>query len=418
MKVLVTGSGGREHALAWKLKQSLKVSKIFIAPGNPGTATCGENIDARTSKEVLDWLKKNPVNLVVIGPDNHLAEGLADSVQELGIPVFGPTKSSAEIEWSKSYAKQFMREEGIPTARYEVFTDSKRAQEYIRTQALPIVIKADGLAAGKGVIIAKTLAEADAALHEILNEKIFGESGQQIVVEEYLSGFEISAHAFCDGENARMFPISKDHKRIFDNDQGPNTGGMGTIAPVPNVSPEDIELIRTQIVMPTLVGLKKRGRPFRGVLYPGVMLTKDGPRVIEFNARFGDPETQSYMRILESDLYEILYACASRSLTGIEVGWADTSACCIIVASEGYPSTYKKGVPITVPADTSDVVVFHAGTAIQGGQVVSAGGRILGITAVGLSLKQALAAAYAVLSSEICMEAQYRKDIGASSIVS
>ncbi len=419
MRVLITGSGGREHALAWKLNQSPKVTKIFIAPGNPGTAVCGENINARTSKEIIEWLKQNPVDLVVIGPDGHLAEGLTDSVQKLGVPVFGPAKAAAEIEWSKSYAKQFMQEEGIPTARYEIFTDSILAQEYIRTQTLPIVIKADGLAAGKGVIIAKTLLEADKALYEILNEKIFGESGQRVVVEEYLSGFEISAHAFCDGENAEMFPISKDHKRIFDNDQGLNTGGMGTIAPVPNVSAEDIELIRNRIVLPTLTGLKKRGRPFCGVLYPGVMLTKDGPKVIEFNARFGDPETQSYMRILNADLFEILSACALGSLKDVRVEWSDTYACCVIVASKGYPGTYERDLPIILPADTSDeLVVFHAGTAVKEGKLISGGGRVLGITAVGKMLKEALAAAYSVISPNLFKGVHYRKDIGASSLES
>lgn len=416
MKLLIVGSGGREHALAWKLKQSPKVTQIFIAPGNAGTALCGENIDAKTSDEILDWLKKNKVDLAVIGPDSYIAEGLTDSIQKIGISVFGPTKAASEIEWSKSYAKQFMQEENIPTARYEVFREANEALEHVLKQTYPLVIKADGLAAGKGVVIAQTVEEAERAIDDIMGRKVHGDSGSRVVIEECLEGFEISIHAFCDGERAILFPSSKDHKRIFDGDNGPNTGGMGTIAPVSSLSKQDMKLIRERIVMPTLVGLKKRGRPFQGILFPGVMLTKDGPKVIEFNARFGDPEVQSYVRILESDLFDILYACATDSLKNIEVKWNSQFACCVVLASAGYPATAEKGVEIAVPEDKNGVVVFHAGTVQKESKLLTNGGRVLGVTAVGNSLREALDSAYDSITSVAFPGVQYRKDIGASSV--
>lgn len=414
MKVLIVGSGGREHALAWKLKQSKKVTQIFIAPGNAGTASCGQNIEIRTSSEIIDWLKQNKVDLVVIGPDNYLAEGLADSIQKIGVPVFGPTKAASEIEWSKSYAKQFMKDVGIPSATYRVFENEEDALLYVKTQSCPLVVKADGLASGKGVVIAKTLQEAESAIYDIMNKKVYGESGNRIVIEEYLEGFEISVHAFCDGDNAILFPPSKDHKRIFDGDMGPMTGGMGTITPVPGISDEDMMLIRDRIVLPTLVGLKKRNRPFRGVLFPGIMLTKDGPKVIEFNARFGDPETQSYMRILDSDLFDILYACAVGSLMNVEVKWHLGFACCIVLASAHYPGKSKIGIPINIPINSKEIVIFHANTAINGNQFISSGGRVLGVTVIGETLERALQTAYDSISPNIFAGMQYRKDIESS----
>ncbi len=412
MKVLIVGNGGREHALAWKLKQSPKVKNIFIAPGNAGTASCGTNIEIRTSKEILKWLKQNRVDLVIIGPDNYLAEGLADLVQKIGVPVFGPTKAASEIEWSKSYAKQFMQEEGIPTANHKSFDLAKDALEYVKSQLYPLVIKADGLALGKGVVIAKTLEEAEQAIKNIMILKIYGESGNKIVIEEYLIGLEVSIHAFCDGNNAVLFPPSKDHKRIFDGDTGPNTGGMGTIAPISTVSSQETKRIRNEIVLPTLAGLKKKGHPFRGILFPGIMLTKDGPKVIEFNARFGDPETQSYMRILDSDLFEILYSCAVGSLKDIDVKWGLDYSCCIVIASAGYPGFSKVGIPIKIPTDSEDLVIFHANTILYKNKLVTNGGRVLGITATGNTLEQALKKAYGAIPSNIFAGFQYRKDIG------
>jgi phosphoribosylamine---glycine ligase len=415
MKVLIVGGGGREHALAWKIKQSTLVEKIFIAPGNAGTASCGENIDARTTEEIIKWLNQNEVDLVVVGPDSHLAEGLTDSVKEMGIVVFGPTKAAAEIEWSKSYAKKFMLEENIPTAKYRVFDKEEDALEYLRKQSYPLVVKADGLATGKGVVIAKTFKEAETAIEDTMSKKIHGDSSGRVVIEEYLDGFEISVHAFCDGDTAILFPASKDHKRIFDGDRGPNTGGMGTIAPVPQISVEDIELIRNTIVLPTLVGLKKRKRPFQGILFPGVMMTKDGPKVIEFNARFGDPETQSYMRILESDLVEILYSCAEGSLKDMEIKWSSNFACCVVLASAGYPYSYKKLVPIKMGKNAKNIVVFHAGTILDNNLLLTNGGRVLGVTATGKTLEQTLKSAYDFIKSDTFEGAQYRNDIGFTS---
>ena len=417
MKVLIVGEGGREHALAWKLKQSPKVTELFVAPGNPGTASLATNVPARTSSTILEWLKGNSVDLVVIGPDSFLAEGLTDAIQEMGIAVFGPTKAAAEIEWSKSYAKQFMVEEGIPTAKHRVFETADGALEYIRKQDFPIVIKVDGLAAGKGVVIAKTLHEAENAVSDMMSKKIHGDSGSRVVVEEFLAGLEISIHAFCDGENAILFPTAKDHKRIFDGDEGPNTGGMGTIAPVPLVPQHQIDLIKERVVLPTLAGLKKRGRPFSGLLFPGIMLTKYGPMVIEFNARFGDPETQSYMRLLDSDLFEALYACATGSLANTEVRWKKEFACCVILASEGYPGEHKKGVSIELSKfDSEDMILFYAGVAENNGKLVTNGGRVFGVTATAPSLKEALNSAYREIGHVKFAGKQFRRDIGASVI--
>lgn len=418
MDILITGSGGREHALAWKLKQSAKVSKIFVAPGNAGTAQVAENISASKTEEIIEWIKNNPIDLVIVGPDDHLAEGIVDKLEKLGIAVFGPTQAAAEIEWSKSFAKQFMKEEGIPTASCEIFNNIEQAKLYIKKQSYPLVIKASGLALGKGVIIATSLEEAESALDEIMKGKIFGKAGNEVVIEEYLEGKEISVHAFCDGENAVLFPSAQDHKRIFDNDEGPNTGGMGTIVPVPWVTVEQMKEIQEKVVIPTIKALKNRGRPFKGILFPGIMITESGPKVIEFNARFGDPETQSYMRILETDLVEIILACVSGNLKEQNIKWSDKSACCVVVASGGYPDNYRKGEIIKGLNMIEDegVVVFHAGTKSVEGKVETNGGRVLGITAVGDNLKESLGKAYKAVKLIFFEGIQYRKDIGSKSL--
>src|SRR3989338_2454123 len=417
MKILVVGSGGREHALVWKLKQSPTVRDIFVAPGNAGTAQLATNLLLSTTNEIVDWLKKNRADLVVVGPDNYLEEGIVDKIKELGIPVFGPTKAAAEIEWSKSFAKQFMKEEGIPTASFYVFSDYKKASEYIKTQKFPLVIKASGLALGKGVIIAHNLNEAEQALKKMMSDRVFGNAGTEVIVEEYLHGREISIHAFCDGETAVLFPAAQDHKRIFDEDQGPNTGGMGTIAPVPWVSDKILKEIEEKIVQPTLRALKKRGRPFSGILFPGVMITDEGPKVIEFNARFGDPETEVYVRILETDLVEILLACTNGMLKRHKIKWSEKSVWCVVCASGGYPGKYETGKTIS-GLDTihdENVVVFHAGTKIEADKVVTNGGRVLGVTAVGENLKTALSKSYDAIKSISFEGMQYRKDIGKKS---
>lgn len=413
MDILITGSGGREHALAWKLKQSPKVKNVFVAPGNAGTALIAQNVPATTTEEIITWLKNNAVELVIVGPDSHLADGIVDKLEKLGIAVFGPTKAAAEIEWSKAFAKKFMKDEGIPTAAYEIFNDIEKAKTYLEAKTFPLVIKASGLAFGKGVVIAGSRLEAEAALDEMMGSKIFGEAGSEVVIEEFLQGKEISIHAFCDGEQAVLFPPAQDHKRIFAGDQGPNTGGMGSVAPVPFVTPLQMKEIEEQVIIPTIKALKKIGRPFKGILFPGIMFTKSGPKVIEFNARFGDPETQTYMRILGTDLVEILLACIQGTLKSVDVEWSKESACCVVCASAGYPGEYYKGKVIEgLDSLQNDVVVFHAGTINNGGNVLTNGGRVLGVTATGSELKASLEKTYGAIKSISFEGMQYRKDIG------
>ncbi len=417
MNILIVGSGGREHSLTWKLKRSPKIDNIFIAPGNPGTAKLGTNIPIQKTEEIIEWLKENKMDLVVIGPDNFLAEGIVERIENLGVAVFGPTKNASEIEWSKSFAKQFMQEEGIPTANFKVFNDLNLANRYIETQTFPLVIKASGLALGKGVVITRDISEARKVLEDIMATKIFGEAGNEVVIEEFLQGKEISTHAFCDGENVMMFPSSQDHKTIFEGDIGPNTGGMGTIAPVPWVTEVHMKVIEDTIIKPTIKALKERGRPFKGILFPGIMITDSGPKVIEFNARFGDPETESYMRILKTDLLDILFACVNGKLNEQVIEWEDLSACTVMCASKGYPGSYEKGKVINGLDDLNeDVVVFHAGTKEQEGKIVTNGGRVLGVSATGEDLKDALSKAYKTIENISFDGMQFRRDIGAKSI--
>ncbi|MEK7531554.1 MAG: phosphoribosylamine--glycine ligase [Patescibacteria group bacterium] len=418
MKVLIVGSGGREHALAWKISESPKVQKIFIAPGNAGTTLVGENVKLFTGDEIIEWLKKNSVDLVVIGPDNYLAEGLTDRIRALKISVFGPTKKASEIEWSKSFAKELMQEEGIPTAQSQAFSDYEKARKYISQQKFPLVIKADGLALGKGVIIAENLGKAESALERIMKDEIFGEAGRKVLVEEFLEGKEISIHAFCDGETVSLFPASQDHKRIFDEDKGANTGGMGAITPVSWVTEDLLNEIKEKIVLPCIFGLKKRGRPFVGVLYSGIMVTPDGPKVIEFNARFGDPEAQVYMRILKTDLVDVLLACANHNLSSIKIEWNEEFACCVVLASDGYPEVYEKGKTISglEKSENARIKIFHAGTKKDGNNIVTNGGRVLGVTATGNTLQSALAEVYEAVKTISFDGMQFRQDIGRKSI--
>lgn len=416
MNILILGSGGREHALAWKLRQSPRVKQLYVAPGNAGTATLATNVplDIIDHQAVISFAKANSVDLVVIGPDEPLARGVVDDVQAVGIRVFGPTKAAAEIEWSKAFAKQFMQEEGIPTAQFGVFTDRDEAAAYLKKQTLPIVIKASGLAAGKGVIIAEDMDEGLTALDDMMSKDAFGEAGREVVIEEYLEGPEISVHAFCDGETAILFPSSQDHKRVYDGDEGSNTGGMGTIAPIPWVTEELMKDIRENIVLPTLRGLARRERMFRGVLFPGIIVTKDGPKVLEFNARFGDPETQSYVRLLKTDLVDILLACADGTLKDLNIEWKQGSACCVVAASGGYPGEYEIGIPIHGLHDdgSGDTVVFHAGTKMDDDMVVTNGGRVLGVTAVAPTLRKALEKAYKKMDGITFDKMHVRRDIG------
>jgi phosphoribosylamine---glycine ligase len=420
INILIIGSGGREHALAWKINQSPLCERLFVAPGNAGTAEVAKNVflDLSNHQSVIDFSKQNSIGLVVVAPDNQLAEGMVDSLTRSGIKTFGPTKTAAQLEWSKAFAKEFMHTHDIPTAHSQTCTSLPEALAYIETQELPIVIKADGLALGKGVVIAQTQEEAQETLSSFMSGEAFGDSGKTVIIEEFLQGKEVSVHAFCDGENALLFPISKDHKRIGENDTGPNTGGMGTIAPVV-VDAHTLETIHEKIITPVLKGMKKSGSPFSGVLFPGVMLTASGPKVIEFNARFGDPETESYVRLLESDLVPIMLSCIDGTLGTQTIVWSQKSVATIMIASGGYPGKYEKGKIIHGLTDAQqvvDTVVFHAGTAGSGSNIITAGGRVLGVSATAGTLKEALKKAYRAVDSIAFDGMQYRRDIGASEI--
>lgn len=417
MNVLLLGGGGREHAIAWKLIQSPKLNKLFISPGNAGTAKISQNIKLNLNdhKEIIAWCKNNRIDLVIIGPDNLLAEGIVDSLTKVGILVFGPTKTAAQIEWSKSFAKSFMKKEEIPTAKFKVFRNVDKAKKYVLKQKFPLVIKANGLALGKGVFITKNYEEAIRIVKDILENKLFGKAGNEIIIEEYLEGLEISIHAFSDGKSFVLFPSAQDHKRIYDNDRGPNTGGMGTIAPVPWVMDRLMKEIENKIVKPTLDGLSKRGRKFMGVLYPGIIVTVDGPKVLEFNARFGDPETQSYMRLLKTDLLDILLACTKGKLKNMKIEWKNESACCIVIASGGYPGKYKAGIEIeglSKIEKVGGIVIFHAGTMQKVNKIFTNRGRVLGVTATGKDLKKAIQVAYRGIKKIKFKGMQFRKDIG------
>jgi phosphoribosylamine--glycine ligase len=417
--VLIIASGGREHALGWKLKQSSKVGKIYFAPGNPGTAEIGENtgIGALDFEKQTQFAIDNKIDLTVAGPDDILAAGVVNAFQKKGLKIFGATQEAAQIESSKAFAKQLMREESIPTAKYEMFTDSEKAKAYVKKQGAPIVIKASGLALGKGVVVAQTVEEALTAVDDAMVKKIFGAAGAEVVIEDFMTGPEVSIHAFSDGKNIALYPTSRDHKPVFEGNKGPNTGGMGTIAPLPEVSPQQMEEIKNNIVIPAIKGMTKRGIPFVGNLYPGLMMTKEGPKVIEFNCRFGDPEFKSYMRILKTDIYDILVACVDGTLVDLKIEWSDQVACCIILASAGYPASSQKGIPIQgleTVRNNDKIVVFHLGTKQDGETITTNGGRVVGVTAVGKDLEEALNTAYSVIGENgIHFEGmQYRKDIG------
>lgn len=416
--VLLIGSGGREHALAWKLKQSPQTGKLYIAPGNGGTRTLGENIPIGVTEfeKLADFAAEKKVGLTVVGPDDPLALGIVDFFRARGLRVWGPTKAAAQIEASKAFSKQLMADAGIPTAAFKIFTDYKEALEYIHAKGAPIVVKASGLALGKGVYVCQTLEEAEQALKEIMLDKLFKDAGDEIVIEEFLDGQEISIHVLSDGKDFLMFPPSQDHKPVGEGDTGPNTGGMGTIASVPWVSTDVLVSVGQDVVRPTLDALAKRGAPFVGLLYPGLKMTSKGPKVLEFNARFGDPETQVYMRLMKSDILDLFEACVDGNLAVQKIEWNSGFATNIVLASGGYPGEYKKGLPIAGIEDAEKipgVIVFHAGTKVENGQLVTNGGRVLSISAVGATLKESLARAYEA-ADKIKFEGKYmRRDIGA-----
>lgn len=417
MKILIIGSGGREHALAWKLKQSPRVTQIYCAPGNAGTAALGENvaIGADNIPSLLSFAERENIDLTVVGPDDTLAAGVSDAFEAAGLRIFGPRAAAAQLESSKSFAKSFMRRHGIPTAEAREFIDSEEAYAYVRQSSFPLVIKADGLALGKGVIIAEDLAQAESAIHRSMVAKEFGEAGSKVVIEEFLEGVECSIHALIDGKNYLLFPDARDHKRAFDGNQGPNTGGMGTISPSGTLDAELTERVRREILDRFVEGLAKDGITFRGMLFPGLMLTKDGPKVLEFNCRFGDPETQVLLRRLQGDLLDLLEASLDGTLSAAQPTWDERTAVCVVLASGGYPGSYEKGREITGIDEANalaDVVVFHAGTKKTDDRLVTNGGRVLGVTALGTDLTAARAAAYQAAGLVAFDQKQFRTDIG------
>ena len=416
MKILVIGSGGREHALAWKLARSPRVSKVLVAPGNAGTAREEglQNVAATAVADLVKLARDEGVGLTVVGPEAPLAAGVVDAFRAEGLAIFGPTKAAAQLEASKDFAKRFMARHGIPTAHYATFTDAKAAHEHIRAKGAPIVIKADGLAAGKGVVVAMTADEAHAAIDMMLAGGGMGEAGHRVVIEEFMAGEEASFIVMADGRHALAFASTQDHKRIHDGDRGPNTGGMGAYSPAPVVTPEVHARAMREIILPTLKGMEKEGTPYTGFLYAGLMIDAHGaPRVVEFNCRMGDPETQPIMMRLKSDFLDLLEHAVDGTLDRAEAEWDRRASLGVVLAAAGYPDTPRKGDAITgLPKGMDDCHVFHAGTAEKDGAVVTAGGRVLCVTALGESVKLAAERAYEVAAGISFEGMQYRRDIG------
>ena len=418
MKILIIGSGGREHALAWKLARSPRVVRIYCAPGNAGTARLGENvpIDAGDFPALAAFAKREGIGLTVVGPDDALAGGIVDIFEQEGLRIFGPRAEAARLESSKIFAKDFMRRHGIPTAEFREFSDSLEAHAWCRGAKYPLVVKADGLALGKGVVVAENPLEAAMAIHRAMDLGAFGESGRKIVIEECLRGVECSIHALVDGSGYCLFPDAKDHKRAFDGNQGPNTGGMGTISPSGTLDPALLERVKAEVLDRFVAGIKADGIVFRGMLFPGLMLTESGPKVLEFNCRFGDPETQVLVRRLRSDLLVLLEACVDDAVAAQRPAWDERAAVCVILASRGYPGAYEKGKTIDGLEEAeslADVVVFHAGTKRDGERAVTNGGRVLGVSALGSDLASARERAYHAADRIHFDQMQRREDIGA-----
>ncbi len=413
MKILVVGGGGREHAVIKAIKKNENVECIYAAPGNGGMANDATIVDIKATdvERIVAFAVENSIDYAVVTPDDPLCLGMVDALTEKGIPCFGPSKNAAIIEGSKAFSKDLMKKYGIPTASYEVFTDKENALAYLKTQDMPIVIKADGLALGKGVIIASTLSEAEDAVRGMMEDKIFGDSGSRVVIEEFLTGPEISVLSFTDGKTLVPMVSSMDHKRARDNDEGLNTGGMGTVAPNPYYTLDVQKECMEKIFLPTINAMNAEGRTFKGCLYFGLMLTKNGPKVIEYNCRFGDPETQVVLPLLESDLLTVMQATTFGTLAETEVKFSSDSACCVIMASDGYPSSYKKGYEITIPETLTDSV-YVAGATLRDGKLVTSGGRVLGVIATANTLSEAVSEAYAKVEKISFENAYYRKDIG------
>ncbi len=417
MKVLVIGQGGREHALVWKLKQSPRVDKVYCAPGNGGIAQLAEIVPFQEDdiKPLIHFVKEEGIDLTIVGPENPLLEGIVNQFEREGLPIYGPRKEAALIEGSKAFAKKLMKKYAIPTAAYEVFTTPEAAFEYLEQQTAPVVVKADGLAAGKGVIVAETIAEAKQAVQDMMTGARFGDAGRTIVIEEFLNGEELSLMAFVEGQTVVPMVPAQDHKPVWDGDKGPNTGGMGAYSPVPHMTEKQVQEAVDTILKPTAEALVREGRPFTGVLYAGLMMTEEGPKVIEFNARFGDPETQVVLPRLKTDLVDIIEASFTHQLADIRMEWSAEAAVTVVAASEGYPGTYPQGRIITGTEEWSeekDVLIFHAGTRRVEGELLTSGGRVLAVTGLNTDLASAQEKAYRVLQSIHFEGMHYRQDIG------
>ncbi len=414
MKVLIVGSGGREHALAWKLAQSPKISQLYCAPGNAGIseyATCVP-LQVDDLAGIVAWAQQEGIGLVVVGPELPLTLGLVDALAAVGIKAFGPTAKAAELEGSKVFSKDLMQKYGVPTAKYGVFIEADKALSFAREMKGPWVVKADGLAAGKGVLICQSIFETEEAIQQVLVKRSFGEAGAKLIIEEYLEGEELSLMAFCDGHTVIPMVSAQDHKRVFTGDQGPNTGGMGAYSPAPLATSELVEHVEQEVLIPVMKAMAKEGRLFQGVLYAGLMITAEGPKVLEFNARFGDPETQVVLPRLENDLLDVMLAVIEGKLSELQLEWKNEPCVSVVMASEGYPGNYPKGKPITgldqIPAG---VLVFHSGTVLSDGQVVTNGGRVLAVTALGNDIRTAVDAAYVGVEAISFEGAHYRTDI-------
>ncbi len=421
MRILVLGSGGREHALVWKLSQSRLVKKIFVAPGNGGMGDLAESLPLQADKpvELADFASASRIDLTVVGPEAPLVFGIVDYFKSRGLKIFGPTKAAARLEGSKVFAKQIMERTGVPTARFQAFRELKEALRYLEKLPVPMVVKADGLAAGKGVIVAQTREEAVKAVTAILRDRVFGEAGSQVVIEECLSGEEVSVLAVSDGSRFLLLESAQDHKRVFDADQGPNTGGMGAYSPVPMLEPGGMEQIRKKIFEPVIRGMAQQGTPFTGILYAGLMLTAEGPKVLEFNVRLGDPEAQAVLPRLKGDLVELLVAAVEGRLNRASTIWDSRACACVVLASAGYPGKYDVGrviAGLNQVADLPDTLVFHAGTKRDGARLVTSGGRILNVVGLGLTLEQALEKCYRAADLIQFEGKQFRRDIGARAL--
>ncbi len=417
MKILIIGSGGREHALAWKLAQSPKAEKLFCAPGNAGIAGIAECVPIKIDdiNALTEFAKKNKIGLTVVGPEASLVAGIVDAFERNGLKVFGPSKRAAQLEGSKAYAKTFMQKHKIPTANYGTFSEADEAKSFVKAHGLPIVVKADGLAAGKGVIICKNESDANAAIDAMLKRGEFGEAGKRIVIEEFLEGEEASFICISDGKNVLPLATSQDHKAVYDHDHGPNTGGMGAYSPAPIVTPELSERVMNEVIRPAIEGLAAEGRAYKGFLYAGLMISNGIPRVLEFNVRMGDPETQPIMMRMRTDLVDLIEAAIAGELDKQDIRWDDSVSVCVVMASRGYPGNYEKGIEIRgldAAGALPGAVVFHAGTAVKDGKMVTDGGRVLGVTALGGNYREAVSRAYEAVEKISWEGVHYRKDIG------